>query len=204
MRLNEIFVLIEKSKIFADIGCDHGQLCKMVLDSGKAERILAADISETCLLKAKMLLKDNAEYFCGDGLVPLGDIVPDVTVISGMGGNTILHILQDRLLPQVILSPHNDVYKVRDVLTNFGYMIIEDKVIFDSGRYYDILKLVPGKQHLSELQKNFGVFFSRGEKNFLERLALEKHKILSFKQTIENIRKLQLITEAEKCIAEAK
>ncbi len=200
MRLNEIFALIDKTKIFADIGCDHGQLCKMVYDSGKAERIIASDISEACLNKARALLKDNAEYYCGDGLQPLKDIVPDITVISGMGGNTILHILKGRLLPKLIISPHNDVYKVRENLTSEGYKITEDKVIFDSGKFYDIIKLVPGAQNLTELQKTFGVFFDRGDKVFLQRLALYKKKILSYKRTAENEIKLQRISEVEQCL----
>ena len=179
MRLNEIFVLIEKTDVFADIGCDHGLLCKMVADAGKAERILAVDISNACLDKARALLVDRAEYFLGDGLKPLGDIVPDVTVISGMGGNTVLHIIDGRILPELIISPQNDVYKVRDKLTSGGYKIVEDKVVFDSGKFYDIIKLVPGEQHLSTLQKTFGVFFDRGDEAFRQRLLRDKKNLLS-------------------------
>lgn len=200
MRLNEIFVLIDKCKIFADIGCDHGQLCKKVADAGIAERILAVDISDACLSKARNLLGDRAEYYLGDGLNPLNGILPNVTVISGMGGNTILHILKDRVLPCLILSPQGDVYKVRDELTKSGYKIVEDKVVFDGGKYYDVIKLIRGEQHLSELQKTFGVFFDRGDEAFKSRLLLEKKKTLSFKQTEVNIKKLQLIEEAEKCL----
>ncbi|MCH5163672.1 MAG: SAM-dependent methyltransferase [Clostridiales bacterium] len=198
MRLNEIFVLIHKTKIFADIGCDHGYLCKMVLDANKAERILAVDISQACLNKAKILLEDSAEYYLGDGLNPLGDIVPDITVISGMGGNTILHILEGRLLPEVIISPQNDVYKVRDTLTSSGYKIIEDKVVTENGKFYDIIHLVPGEQCLTELQKTFGVFFDRGDDAFLQRLKRDKNNLLSYKQTAENQKKLHLIEEAER------
>lgn len=197
MRLNEIFVLIENTEIFADIGCDHGLLCKMVLDSQKARRILAVDISQACLNKARLLLGDGAEYFLGDGLKPLNGIVPDITVISGMGGNTVLHILDGVSLPEVIVSPQNDVYKVRKCLTEKGYAITEDKVIYDSGKFYDIIKLVRGEQHLNELQLNFGVFFTRGEEAFLERLARDKKNLLSFKQTETNKKKLKLISEAE-------
>ena len=198
MRLNEIFVLIHKTKIFADIGCDHGHLCKMVLDAGKAERILAVDISQACLNKAKILLGNSAEYYCGDGLNPLGDIVPNITVISGMGGNTILHILEGRVLPEVIISPQNDVFKVRDTLTSNGYKIIEDKVVTENGKFYDIIHLVPGEQNLTELQKTFGVFFDRAEDVFLQRLKRDKNNLLSYKQTTENQKKLHLIKEAER------
>ncbi len=203
MRLNEIFALIEKTKIFADIGCDHGQLCKMVLDSGKAERIIATDISEICLNKAKNLLEDKAEYFIGDGLTPLGSIVPDVTVISGMGGNTILHILQDRLLPEVIISPQNDAYKVRDKLTADGYKIIVDKVIFDK-KFYDIIKLVPGRQILTEIQKTYGAFCFEGDEIFRQKIALDKKKLLTYKLTAENEKKLQIISEVEECLKSKK
>ncbi len=200
MRLKEIFALIERTKIFADIGCDHGLLCKMVADSDKAERIIATDISEACLNKAKLMLGDRAEYFLGDGLEPLKDIIPNITVISGMGGNTILHILENRLLPEIIISPQNDVYKVRDKLVSNGYKIIEDKVVSDNNKFYDIIKLVPGKQNLTELQKTFGVFYFRGEGAFMQRLFQTKQKILTYKLTKENEKKLQEISEVEKCL----
>lgn len=200
MRLNEIFVLLDNVSVFADVGCDHGQLCKMVSDAGKAKRILALDISDACLSKAKALLGDRAEYFLGDGLEPLGQTVPDVTVISGMGGSTILHIVGNRILPCLIVSPHNDAYKVRETLCNNGYKIIEDKVIFDSGKFYDIIKLVPGKQKLTELQKTFGAFYERGDEIFCARLDKEKTKLLTFKQTELNVKKLALIAEVEKCL----
>ena len=197
MRLAEIYNLLHKTKVFADIGCDHGKLCKMVSDGGKAERILAVDISLPCLNKAKALLGDEAEYFFGDGLEPLKDIVPDVTVISGMGGNTILHILEGRVLPELILSPQNDVYRVRDTLTRNGYKIVEDKTIEDGGKFYDIIRLVRGNQSLTELQKTFGVFFDKGDEAFRKRLDRDKKSLLTYKQTEENVKKLQLIAEAE-------
>ncbi|MBR2967723.1 MAG: SAM-dependent methyltransferase [Clostridia bacterium] len=200
MRLNEIFVLIDNVSVFADVGCDHGQLCKMVYDSGKANRILALDISDACLSKAKALLGDKAEYYLGDGLKPLGQIVPDLTVISGMGGSTILHIVGQRILPCLIVSPHNDAYKVRATLCDNGYKIIEDKVVIDNGKFYDIIKLVPGKQELTELQKTFGAFYERGDEVFCKRLTKEKAKLLTFKQTESNVKKLALIAEVEKCL----
>ena len=200
MRLAEVYALVPKTRIFADIGCDHGKLCKLIADGGKAERILAVDISEMCLSKARALLGDKAEYFLGDGLEPLNDIVPDVTVITGMGGNTILHILEGRILPQLIISPQNDVYKVRETLVNCGYKIIEDKNVEENGKFYDLIKLVPGEQNLSELQKTFGVFFCNGDETFMRRLARDKQRLLTYKQTDKNIKKLQLITEAEQCI----
>lgn len=198
-RLKEIYDLIPETDIFADVGCDHGLLCKMVFDGNKAKRILAIDISEACLNKAKALLNDNAEYYLGDGLAPLGNIVPNVTVISGMGGNTVLHIISDKILPMVIVSPHNDAYKVRDRLTGIGYKIVEDKVIYDY-KFYDLIKFEPGFQRLTELQKIFGAFFYKGEETFRQRLLIYKEKIKSYKQTEENIKRMNFITEAEKCL----
>lgn len=200
MRLNEIFALIPKAEIFADIGCDHGLLCKMVLDAHLASRILAADISEACLNKAKALLGNGAEYFLGDGLNALGGIIPDVTVISGMGGNTILHILDGRLLPKVIISPQNDVYKVRKTLTENGYRITEDKVATENGKFYDIILLEPGEMKLSGLQMTFGVFFERNDPTFVAKLTRDKTRLLTYKQTPINIKKLKLIEQAEEAI----
>lgn len=200
MRLKEILDLVPRTEIFADIGCDHGLLCKMVRDAHLADRILAADISEACLDKARALLGDDAEYFLGDGLYALNGILPDVTVISGMGGNTILRILENRLLPKVIISPQNDVFKVRKTLTESGYRITEDKVVTEHGKYYDIIALEPGEMRLNELQLTFGPFFTKNDPVFAARLRRDKGRLLSYKQTPSNIKKLKLIEQAEDLI----
>ena len=51
-RLEEIFSVLPSSEIFADIGCDHGYISKQMLDSGKANKVLFADISAKSLKKA--------------------------------------------------------------------------------------------------------------------------------------------------------
>lgn len=200
MRLDKIFSFVDECDIFADIGCDHGYLSKAVADSGKAKRIICTDISEKCLSKAKELLGSRAEYRLGDGFEALGDITPDVAVISGMGGNTVLHIVGERKIPTLIVSPQGDVCKVRNSLTRSGYKITEDEVVKEGKRYYDVIKLSPGSQDLSDLQCEFGVFFGRGTPEFVERLQRDKQNLLSYKNTPQNLYKLELIRRAEECL----
>ena len=202
MRLDKIFSLIDECDTFADIGCDHGYLSKMVADSGKAKNIICSDISESCLSKAKRLLGEDAVYFHGDGFEPLGDIVPSVAVISGMGGNTILHIIGDRKIPVLILSPQSDADKVRKTLTEKGYRIVDDFVVREDRRFYDVIKFVIGEQKLSELQICFGAFFDKKENRteFTQKLLRDKNNLLSYKQTPQNLYKLDLIRRAEECL----
>ena len=94
-RLQAIFSVIPECEVLADVGCDHGKLTRQVALSGKAKKVIATDISQTCLNKAMELNADldNVEYGVGDGLKALQGKKCDVIVLSGMGGNTMMSIL---------------------------------------------------------------------------------------------------------------
>ena len=103
-RLETIFNHIPSCEVFADIGCDHGYIAKAMLDSGKAQKVIIADVSEKCLKKAEELLSDyiaigRAESKVSDGFTKVGEC--SVALIAGMGGEEIVHILsQAKVLPK--------------------------------------------------------------------------------------------------------
>ncbi|MCL2822249.1 MAG: class I SAM-dependent methyltransferase [Firmicutes bacterium] len=69
-RLQTICSLISKCRVFADIGCDHGQVALFVAKNGLADTVVAADISEQCLKKAKVLIenwKKQREFLNSEG-----------------------------------------------------------------------------------------------------------------------------------------
>ena len=74
-----------------DVGCDHGTLACYIVQTGRAERAIATDISAPSLKKAERLaeelgLTDLVETRVGDGLDPVADGEADVVVLAGMGG----------------------------------------------------------------------------------------------------------------------
>lgn len=156
-RLDLIKSLIIPSKIIADVGCDHGLIAEYCLT--KAEQVIASDISEKCLQKAKVRLAGatNVTFVCCDGL----DYQCDEAIISGMGGILITQILRAAgQLPQtLIVSPHRDGELVRSALLELGYGIDRDIPIFDRNKFYAVIRADKhgGVRELSHLQIVFGL-----------------------------------------------
>ena len=114
-RLNAIFSVIPQCEVLADIGCDHGKLTRKVLLESRARKVIATDISEKCLSKARELNSDldNVQFCVGDGLQALGENKADVIVISGMGGNTMMDILKPLPDAVLVLQPQSDPARVQ-------------------------------------------------------------------------------------------
>lgn len=158
-RLDLIKSLIVPAKVIADVGCDHGLIAEYCASSGTADIVIASDISEKCLQKAKARLGDkaNVRFVCCDGL----GYKCDEAVISGMGGILICQILRnaEKLPKTLIVSPHRDGALVRATLLELGYGIDRDIPIFDRGKFYSIIRADKDckANDLSDLQLKFGV-----------------------------------------------
>ena len=55
-RIETLCALLQKARVFADIGCDHGYCTEYMLKNNLCERAIFSDISKGSLLKAKKLL----------------------------------------------------------------------------------------------------------------------------------------------------
>lgn len=160
-RLEEIFSAIPKCKVFADIGCDHGYISKAMLDGGKCETALLADVSKKCLEKACTLNfayieNGNALAFVADGFTGLPK--SDVALIAGMGGEEIISIIKGaKNLPQtLVLQPMKNCDKVRKFLVGAGYRIDKDYVFYAEKKYYDLIVCVKGNDNLTDEEIEFG------------------------------------------------
>lgn len=142
---------VEPCEVIADIGCDHGRLGAMLLLENRAKHLLASDISEKSLEKARHCLRRHgltgrAEFFIADGLEAL-DQKADTVCILGMGGETLSGILlrgQNKLLgATLVLGAHTNLYIVRKTLQAIGYRLSGEQVVRSEGRMYVLLRAVP-------------------------------------------------------------
>lgn len=162
-RLSAIIDEIPKANTLADIGCDHGLTGYYALKSGKVEKIIATDVSQMSLKKAQNLfeergLSEKADFRCGNGLKVLKDKEADVIVITGMGGQEIISILEDakRQDATFVLSPQSDIPDVRVWLIGNGYTITVDKTIESVGKFYVLLKAKKGHTEYSPIEIKYG------------------------------------------------
>ncbi len=191
-RLEKIFSVIPKAKVFADIGCDHGYIAKAMLDSGKCEKAIISDISKKCLKKAQELLDDYilkglAESVVSDGFDKV--VGADVALIAGMGGEEICSILSgaENLPETLVLQPMKNPEKVRLLCLQKGYKTIKDSVFKSAGKFYDLIVLVKGEDSLTDEEIEFGRDNLDGKNSdFKGKLLIEINKINGYLEA-ENI-----------------
>ena len=149
-RLNCAIELLRGANTVADIGCDHGRLCCALIQQGAANRCIAVDISALSLLKADRLIRktglgDRVETRLGDGLSPLAVGAVDAIAILGMGGTLMMQILNvtPPLLgaKKCILQPMRAAEDIRRWLYERNYPVLEDRVVLDAGRHYQIFSV---------------------------------------------------------------
>lgn len=149
-RLNCAIELLRGVSVVADIGCDHGRLCCALIQQHAANRCIAVDISAPSLQKAERLIRqiglgDRVETRLGDGLSPLTVGEADAIAILGMGGTLMTQILDisPPLLgaKKCILQPMRAAEDIRRWLYERNYPVLEDRVVLDAGRYYQMFSV---------------------------------------------------------------
>ncbi|MCK5762369.1 MAG: tRNA (adenine(22)-N(1))-methyltransferase TrmK, partial [Candidatus Izimaplasma sp.] len=83
----------------------------------------------------------------------------DVVVISGMGGGLIANILRNdnlRNIKRLILQPNNDANMIREMLGTINYHIVDEVIINEKNKLYDLMIIEPGKEDYTSLEIMFG------------------------------------------------
>ena len=194
LRLEEIIKLVEKNSIVADIGTDHGIVPYELVKSAKAKKVIASDISEKSLdkLREKLDYLDEPEKIVlnvSDGLDNLNEYQVDTIIISGMGGNLIVDILNKNLdiaksANCLILGANNSLALLRRFLHENSFEIIEEVDLFENDKYYQIIKAKVGKQlFVNEYEYEFGKYLIDNKSEYLKKYINQqienKNNILS-------------------------
>ena len=113
-RLLEIAKYVDINDSILDVGCDHAYLSIYLKKNNLCKNVIASDISKNALEYAQKNIakaKLDINTYVSDGLNNITEFY-DTVIISGMGTNTILHILDYKELPnKLIISSQNELYK---------------------------------------------------------------------------------------------
>lgn len=208
-RLSAVASLIPQNSIAADIGTDHAYLPIWLIENNIASYVISTDIKEGPVVKAKQNiaccgLSEKIEVIKTDGLKGIEKFLPDVVIISGMGGETIRDIIKRApflmLLPpkkiRLVLQPMTRAPLLRRFLYDNGFDITVEKIAFDDRIYEIICSEYDGKNH----------FYSEadlliGKKNIEERGPLLgrliQRKLLALEFKIKGCQKASLDVSAE-------
>lgn len=154
-RLETIYDMVSFNNVVADIGSDHALLPIALVQSGKVTRAYASEVNEGPYeMSVKNIEKYNLENYIipvlSDGISELEADVSCIT-ICGMGGNLISDILnsnKDKLahVKEIIIQPNNNEETARIWLVNNGYIIEDEKIVYEDNVYYEVIKAIKGER----------------------------------------------------------
>lgn len=204
-RIVAIATLVKKNSLILDIGTDHGYLPIYLLKNNIVNSAIASDISKNALNSAKINIKKNnlenkIKLYVTDGIQDITDKY-DTIIISGMGTDTIKHILNSENLPlNIILQSNTKHYDLRKFMMNKGFAIEKEIVCKDNNLWYPIISYIKAKEVLTEEELLFG---KSNNKEYYIFLKNKYEKILS-KLPSKNQKKIlgylkQLNLLIEKC-----
>ena len=142
--------LVRPQSRVADVGTDHGYLIADLLLDGTTTFGYACDIHQMPLESARQTLEscgllDKASLRLGDGLNGLDAAQVDDVVIAGMGGDMILHILDDAGWNdphhRYILQPMTKIHELRAGLYRRGYEILREKAASVGKFVYTVMQV---------------------------------------------------------------
>ena len=69
-------------------------------------------------------------------------------ICAGMGGPLMIKILQEGrekalAMKELILQPQSEISQFREYLRTSGYHIIKEDMVFEDGKYYPMMKVIP-------------------------------------------------------------
>ncbi len=153
-RLQTIADMIPRGKTVVDVGCDHGYLPIYLLKNHWIPGAVAVDVRSGPLERARRNieafgLEDYIETRLSDGLEAVAPGEGQVLVIAGMGGPLMEKILEREsdtadAFPLWILQPQSDIPHFRRFLEAKGRRIIEERIVFEDGKYYSMMAAEPG------------------------------------------------------------
>lgn len=195
-RLKRITDFIPSDSYILDVGCDHALLDIYLALNRNNVKLIASDINENPLKIAqenikKYNLEDKITLVKADGISKINDEV-DTVVIAGMGTSTINDIINNDLkklknVKKIIISSHTSSFELRENMNKKGFKIIDEAVVFDKGKYYEIIVYSNGYEKLSKLDMKYGPIISKRKDEITKAYFNERYlKLIEIYKKIPN------------------
>lgn len=148
-RLQAVAELVPAGAILADVGTDHGYLPVHLVARGKIPAAIATDLRPGPLERARQAverygLEESIQLRLCDGLAAVQADEVDAVTIAGMGGDTILSILEAApwsLGKVCVLQPMSAVETLREGLDRLGADIAQEVLVREGNTLYVVLAL---------------------------------------------------------------
>lgn len=151
-RLQAVADLVTPGNRVADVGCDHAYTSIYLTEQQISPHVIAMDVNQGPVDRArenidKYGFRDRIEVRKSDGLEKLKLNEADTILIAGMGGALTVQILTGypeilKNIKELVLQPQSEIYKVRQMLVDYGFIIINENILKEDGKYYFMMKAV--------------------------------------------------------------
>ena len=151
----------------ADVGTDHTFLPVWLVLQGRVSAAIASDLREGPLARGAETAREYGvanlveTRLCG-GLDAIRPEEVDTVIIAGMGGETIVHILEKAPWTAdgrhtLLLQPMSKVEMLREFLADNGYEIVREQLVRDRGTVYPLMEIRAGHMRPTRGQLHAGV-----------------------------------------------
>ncbi|MBP1569804.1 MAG: SAM-dependent methyltransferase [Oscillospiraceae bacterium] len=149
LRLAAAAEFVKEGTVAADVGTDHGYLICYLINEGICTRGFATDINIKPLESARKLIREmdlenEIETVLTDGLKGLPEDEIDEVLICGMGGETIIGILEEAKWVKsekvhLVLQPMSRADMLRRWLCENGWSIDAEKAVEVEKHLYTVI-----------------------------------------------------------------
>ena len=205
-RLQLLSSLIPVGSRLADVGTDHGYVPVYLLQRGLIKSAIASDIGADPLQHAKNTAAEyeveNIDFRLCPGLDAVASEECDTILIAGMGGETIITILENAPWTKrgghlLLLQPMTKVEMLRKWLVDNGYTFTGERLVFDKDHLYPIMLVRGGTQETLSLAQQYGGVMLDGDVLYGEYLD---ERIMKLTVAIDGLKRAK--NEAQRATAE--
>ena len=151
-RLALVASMVAPDERVVDIGTDHGYLPIWLIQQKIVHTVIATDIHEKPLEKArhnieKYHLQEQIQCMLSNGLEKITPESVDTIIIAGMGGDTMIEILEAAKWShekKLVLQPMSKCTKVRRYCRESGLSIVNEQLAEEMNRLYTVMTVSRG------------------------------------------------------------
>lgn len=169
LRLTAVASYVEQGAILADIGSDHAYLPCYLIRTGEINKAIAGEVVKGPFESAvknveKEGLSTNITVRLGNGLQAIQETDEvDTITIAGMGGPLIASILKEGNMKldqvkRIITQPNIYASAIREWAVQNGWTIIEEQILEEDNKIYEIIVLERGTAEYDELEMMVGPY----------------------------------------------
>ena len=206
-RLNALALFVSKDDSVVDVGCDHGYLSIYLKENKLVKNVIASDINKNALNNAINNInkkKLNIKTILSDGLENINLKNINTLIISGMGTNTILHILSDNTklnkINKLIIQSNNDYDILRKELNNKGYYLDKEEYTFDKNKWYVTCLFIKSDKKNTKEEIDYGYLNNKDYNEYLLEKEKQIYKKIPFTQIKIKLLKLKKIVKLNKIV----